>query len=49
MRQLAALLGVSAADEVLSRLVRDLVGEGRILRISGRGQRASFVLATFEF
>lgn len=48
LRQLAALHGVDAADETLSRAVADLRRRGKIARIGGRGARASFVLATFE-
>ena len=48
LRQLAALHGVDAANETLSRAVADLRRRGKISRIGGRGARASFVLATFE-
>ena len=48
LRQLAALHGVDAANETLSKAVADLRRRGKIACIGGRGARASFVLATFE-
>lgn len=48
LRQLAALHGVDAANETLSKAVADLRRRGKISRIGGQGQRTSFVLATFE-
>ena len=48
LRQLAALHGVDAANESLTKAVADLRRRGKISRIGGQGQRRLFVLATFE-
>lgn len=48
LRQLAALHGVDAANETLTKAVADLRRRGKISRIGGQGQRRLFVLATFE-
>jgi len=48
LRQLAALHGVDAANEMLTKAVADLRRRGKISRIGGQGQRRLFVLATFE-
>lgn len=48
LRQLAALHGVDAANETLTKAVADLRRRGKISRIGGQGLRRLFVLATFE-
>lgn len=49
LRQLAALHGVDAGNDVLVAAVADLKREGRIRPTGGQGRHTSFVLATFDF
>lgn len=47
-RQLASVHGVDAANEALSNVINCLERTGTIRRISGKGKRLTFVLASYQ-
>ncbi|MBS1198374.1 MAG: hypothetical protein H6R18_2159 [Proteobacteria bacterium] len=48
LRQLAAYHNTDAANDSLCQALNALERDGKIIRLSGKGRRKLYVLATFE-
>lgn len=48
LRKLAVRLGVGTANSMLAAVIGNLLRNGKIRRIGGKGRHTLFVLATFE-